>query len=263
MSQGETLSEGALGLLTADGEAFRVAGDDSSFGDQFASMPIPVERHTDYLMQVEVRSEQGRVATKVTSADRRITLSTAEPDVRTGKKKNRTTQQSADPITAPDEPTATGGDQALILAKLAFASGHRNEIRFVISNNGASTTRTTIEVGETRLFRLGPTPTLWTRFLRPAVRGIQRNIFTTRHMLPLIAIGITLLALAGRKRAIVVLLAVPAYYLLFQSAFHTEYRYILPIHYFLFVFAAASLYTIGALVSTSVRQGLRFIRRSP
>ncbi|HSO74354.1 MAG TPA: hypothetical protein VLU47_05915, partial [Blastocatellia bacterium] len=229
----------------------------------FASMPIPVERHTDYLMQVEVRSEQGPVATKVTSADRRITLAVdalAESEAKSRKRKNRRTEQRAEPMDAPDESAERVSDEEPILAKLSFASGQRSEIRFIISNNGTSTARPAIEVGETRLFNLGPTPNLWTRFLRPAVRGIQRNIFTTNQMLPLVAIGFSLLMVAGRKRAIVVLFAVPAYYLLFQSAFHTEYRYILPIHYFLFVFAAASLYTIGALVSSSVRQGLRFIR---
>ncbi len=265
IARGEPLSEMAVSSPASDGEAFRVAGDDSLFGDQFASMPIPVERHTDYLMQVEVKTEQGRVATKVTSADRRITLAAealAETDEKR-KNKPRRTQQSAKPIDSPDESAATRGDPDVSLVNLLFASGNRGEIRFVISNNGASAARPTIEVGETRLFELGPTPNLWTRFVRPAVRGIQRNLFTTRHMVPLVAIGVALLALARRKRAIVVLLAVPAYYLLFQSAFHTEYRYILPIHYFLFVFAGAALYTIGAFVSSAARKGLRFGVRSP
>jgi hypothetical protein len=57
-----------------------------------------------------------------------------------------------------------------------------------------------------------------------------------------------LLALAGRTRALLMLLAVPAYYLLVQSAFHTEYRYILAIHYFLFVMAAVVFYCAGILV---------------
>jgi dolichyl-phosphate-mannose-protein mannosyltransferase len=266
MARGETLSEMAESSLASDGKAFRVAGDDSLFGDQFASMPIPVERHTDYLMQVEVKSEQGRVATKVTSADRGITLGVealAETDEKTRRKKTRRNQQRAEPIDSPGESAATGGDPDLSLVNLLFASGNRSEIRFVISNNGASTARPTIEVGETRLFELGPTPNLWTRFVRPAVRGIQRNLFTTRHMVPLVAIGVALLALARRKRAIVVLLVVPAYYLLFQSAFHTEYRYILPIHYFLFMFAGAALYSIGSLISSAAGKGLRLGVRSP
>jgi hypothetical protein len=43
-------------------------------------------------------------------------------------------------------------------------------------------------------------------------------------------------------------MAVPAYYLVVHSVIHTEYRYILPIHYFLFSFVAVSLYCAGRLI---------------
>ena len=264
MASGETLSEMAESSLASDGETFRVAGDDSLFGDQFVSMPIPVEPYTDYVMKVEVKSEQGRVATKVTSADRHLTLADealAETDEKPRRKKSRRAQQRAEPVDSPDESAATGAGDGLILVNLVFASGNRSEIRFVISNDGASTARPTIEVGETRLFELGPTPNQWTRFVRPPVRAIQRNLFTTKHMIPLVAIGVAFLVLARRKR-VIVLVAVPAYYLLIQSAFHTEYRYILPVHYFLFVFAGAALYGMGTLVSSAARKGLRLAVRS-
>ena len=68
-------------------------------------------------------------------------------------------------------------------------------------------------------------------------------------MLPLIGIGITLLAAAGRWRSLLILLAIPAYYLLVQSALHTEYRYILAIHYFLLMMAAVTLYCLGAAIA--------------
>jgi hypothetical protein len=64
-------------------------------------------------------------------------------------------------------------------------------------------------------------------------------------MLTLVAVGTLLLILARRKRALTILLAVPVYYLCAQSVFHTEYRYILVIHYFLFVLAAVTLYAGG------------------
>jgi len=38
-----------------------------------------------------------------------------------------------------------------------------------------------------------------------------------------------------------------------QSALHTEYRYVLAIHYFLFILAAVALYWIG----TTLRRRLR------
>jgi hypothetical protein len=80
-------------------------------------------------------------------------------------------------------------------------------------------------------------------------------------MLPLIGMGIILLAIAERWRALLIVLAVPAYYLCVQSAFHTEYRYILAIHYFLFVAAATTLYFAGATVWTGVRRLFPATRR--
>ena len=51
---------------------------------------------------------------------------------------------------------------------------------------------------------------------------------------------------AASWRRSVFLLMVPFYYLLFQSTMHTEFRYALPIHYFLFVFAATVWVLLGA-----------------
>jgi hypothetical protein len=58
----------------------------------------------------------------------------------------------------------------------------------------------------------------------------------------LVMVGVGLMLLARRGQACVILLSVPAYYLIVHSVLHTEYRYILAIHYFLFVFAGAALY---------------------
>ena len=38
---------------------------------------------------------------------------------------------------------------------------------------------------------------------------------------------------------------VPLYYFLFQSVLHTEFRYTLPLHHFMFVFAAVGWVLIG------------------
>ncbi|MEK6323697.1 MAG: hypothetical protein AABN33_18810 [Acidobacteriota bacterium] len=73
-------------------------------------------------------------------------------------------------------------------------------------------------------------------------------------MLPLIIAGIVLLGIARRKNALLVLLAVPAYYLCVQSAFHTEYRYILAIHYLLFIMAAVTVYFAGKLIGLGVHR---------
>jgi hypothetical protein len=52
----------------------------------------------------------------------------------------------------------------------------------------------------------------------------------------------------NRGKALLILLAVPIYYLCTHAAFSTEYRYILAIHYFLFIASAATIYSIGPAI---------------
>jgi hypothetical protein len=47
-----------------------------------------------------------------------------------------------------------------------------------------------------------------------------------------------------------------------QSAFHTEYRYIIAIHYFLFVMAAVAIYVLGMMIWQGAHQAFISIRRS-
>jgi hypothetical protein len=106
------------------------------------------------------------------------------------------------------------------------------------------------------MFAIGPTPHLWTRYPRAIVRAIQKNLFKTERLLPLILIGVGLLAASRRGDTLVILLVVPCYYLLVHSAFHTEYRYILAIHYFLFVMAALTLYCGGVVIKRVTLWGI-------
>jgi len=63
------------------------------------------------------------------------------------------------------------------------------------------------------------------------------------------------LVLAPRRTLL--LMAVPIYYLLVQSTMHLEFRYTLPMHYFLFVLAA----TVWVLIGTALWRGLRAMAR--
>ncbi len=76
-----------------------------------------------------------------------------------------------------------------------------------------------------------------------ALRFAQR-VFLTSIMLPLAILGALLLMLARRWQALVVLSVVPAYYFCFQSALHTEYRYVIALNYFELAFAAIALYVL-------------------
>lgn len=70
---------------------------------------------------------------------------------------------------------------------------------------------------------------------RPMARAFQRAI--KESLLLFIIVGAAAMILLSPRRALLLGL-VPAYYVLFQSIMHYEFRYILPMHYFVFVFAA-------------------------
>jgi len=97
--------------------------------------------------------------------------------------------------------------------------------------------------------RLSPTNALGrSRFIQWPVRMVQR-LFITAIFLPLSLIGAGILLRQQRFWHLAILLGVPCYYFCFQSALHTEYRYVLVIHYFLFPLAALAIYTIGCKIA--------------
>jgi 4-amino-4-deoxy-L-arabinose transferase-like glycosyltransferase len=86
-------------------------------------------------------------------------------------------------------------------------------------------------------------------WLRPIVRPLQRIAKET--MLLFIIIGATILCALSWRRSLF-LLIVPLYYFVFQSAMHTEFRYTLPMQYFVFVFAAVVWVLIGVGISKGI-----------
>jgi hypothetical protein len=248
--------------LAADGRALKVAGDNSDYGDQFVFAPIVVEKNTDYVLRLALTVRQGHAAVKITRADRRITLATATPQMET--EEERPAKKRSATRVAANEGFDSTSDRAYSLIEMPFASGGETEVRLVLSNNQTAGARVITEVGKAELFALGPTPCVWTRYPRALVRVFEKSLFTTARMLPLIVIGILLMALAKRGRALLILLAVPVYFVCSHAAFSTEYRYVLAIHYFLFVMAAVALYSGGAALSHGARlMTNRIFARSP
>jgi hypothetical protein len=72
-------------------------------------------------------------------------------------------------------------------------------------------------------------------WIRPPARAAQRAAKET--LLLFILVGTALMFIVSRRRAMLILL-VPVYYFISQSFLHTEFRYTLPMQYFLFVPAA-------------------------
>jgi 4-amino-4-deoxy-L-arabinose transferase-like glycosyltransferase len=84
----------------------------------------------------------------------------------------------------------------------------------------------------------------WPSLIQWPLRAAQK-IFITAIFLPLVLIGAGILVYQRQFQRLAVLLVVPCYYFCTQSALHTEYRYVLVIHYFLFVLAAVAIYSIA------------------
>jgi len=90
---------------------------------------------------------------------------------------------------------------------------------------------------------------------------MEKNIFRTDRLLPLVIAGIGLLFFARHGRALLILLAVPIYYVSSHAPFSTEYRYILAVHCFLFVLGAVTLYCAGASIGQAVSHLRKASRR--
>jgi hypothetical protein len=89
-------------------------------------------------------------------------------------------------------------------------------------------------------------------WIRPVIRALQRMI--KEPMSYSILVGSVILFVACWRRALF-LAMVPLYYFLFQSFTHTEFRYTLPMQYFLFVFAAI----VWVVVLGWFREGARYV----
>jgi hypothetical protein len=79
-------------------------------------------------------------------------------------------------------------------------------------------------------------------------------------MLLFVIAGAAVLFAASWRRGLF-LSVVPAYYLLFQSFMHTEFRYTLPMQYFLFVFAALTWVLIVAGLWNAIKAAINKKRK--
>lgn len=219
LAQGSVGSSGVEISTAADAPLLNVRGDDSR--TQFTSPPIPVGAQTDYVLKLPVRIEQGRVTAAVVGDGHEYASAVIEV-----------------------QDWKTRAEQPLNTIELPFVSRGPGQVRLVLTNAGVQGTPPVLQLGGARLYALGPASFTWARIPRAVLRFVQR-LFITAVMLPLSLAGLSLLIRARRRRALALLLVVPAYYLIIQSALHTEYRYVLAIHHFLFILAAVTLHHAG------------------
>lgn len=221
--------------LATDGQSLILENDAPGLNHQIVSSPIPVEKNTDYLLRIPIRVEQGSVVLDITNTD-------------------DTQRYGSTPVLNPLErikPT----DQSLDVHEVAFVTSEVDQISLFLESADRRGGKTVVRLGELELFRLGPASLLWTRCIRFLLHHAQR-FFITAWILPLAIFGIALMLLAGRARDIIVLLAIPAYYVCVQSFLHTEYRYVLAAQPFLYVMVGVTLsflwFTIRRILHRSV-----------
>ena len=140
-------------------------------------------------------------------------------------------------------------DRARTSRALSVVAAHPLWFASVMARRAASMVR----LERTPLTSTLPVSEGWTRAPRLAVRALQK-LFITALGLPLALAGLLLLVRAKKFCALAALVAVPLYYLCLQSALHTEYRYVLAVHYFLFILAAAALYHAGLFARRKLSQ---------
>lgn len=209
--------------LVAGDRALQIICDDSKYGNQIVSPPIAVRKNTDYLFRLPVKLEDGRMIVTLADAAQNALITPVVIDLVEG-------------VSPQEQP-------ARIIA-IPFVSGSASLVRFILSNGASTPVRSVAQLSSPEIFELGPTAYRWTRYPRFLIRNLQR-FFLTVWMLPLTIAGILLLVRTRHRSALAILLIVPVYYLCVQSALHTERRYVIAIHYFLFMMAAVALYWTG------------------
>jgi hypothetical protein len=201
-----------------DSPTLTIVGDDSKYGKQVFLSPIPAVPNMDSALEIPIKIEQGRIKIAVEGANDEI-YSSAIIETLEGK---------------------TPQEQPVNLIQLPFVAGSAGRSTVVLSNEASNPSHPIVKVGTVRLFELGLARFLWTRYPRLLVHGIQR-LFITAIIFPLALIGLALLIIRRASRALIILSVIPIYFFCVQSIVHTEYRYVLAVHYFLFALAAVSV----------------------
>ncbi len=235
MTRNLQLSPGAKLAVTVDGQDVNLNGDASRYGAQLA-WPITVRPNMDYVIQVPMRIEQGRMRLSVVDPNGAV-LSTGVAET------IEDIMPSAQPIT---------------LVKLSFVADDEHP-RLVVSNEASA--NPVAHVGPLEIYELGPARFLWTRYPRLVIHAIQK-LFITAVMLPAAILGLLLLILKKKSAALVILSVAPIYFFTVQSAFHTEYRYVLAVNYFSFALVGVGIALIGNLIRKNIPFHSPSVRKS-
>jgi hypothetical protein len=182
----------------------------------------------DYLLLVPIKLEIGRVRLRVVCPEKELASTIVE---------------TTEVFPAESQPTQT--------IQLPFVSTNNSQAHFKMTN--IASVQPALVLGRFELYDLGSSSMTWLRYVRMPLRLLQK-FFTTAWTIPFLIIG--LVVLIGRKQTqeLTLLLAVPAYYLIVQSALHTERRYVYVIHFFFIVIVSVALCWTTRLVMSVWRR---------
>jgi hypothetical protein len=202
---------------TSDGR-LTIETDERKYGAQIVSPEIPIEPHHDYLLRLPLKLQEGRLLVSVVDANQSRALYSVPVELTEG-------------VAAQDQPIQN--------LSLLFVSSE-SQIRLSLANNASASTNSLAEVGSIQLFDLGPSSQEWMRYPRLPIRILQA-FFITAGVVPFLILGIAALLWTRNFRTLILLTLVPLYFIIFQSALHTERRYVVAIHYFFLILVAMSL----------------------
>lgn len=230
-----TGTERAGFTLTADGTAARIELGANRPAGALAIFPVAVERSSDYVVRVPVRIELGNVVVSIIS--------------------NQGAALASSPVLHPMERSVLLAPQTFML-EVPFVNREADGIQLVLDNDARRPVPTVVQIGRIELFKLGTASLLWTRYPRVIIHFLQ-GFFISAWILPLALVGMFLLLAARRGRLLLLLLAIPLYYVCVQSILHTEYRYVMAVQYSLFLLVATTLESLSAMLARAIRTVLR------
>jgi hypothetical protein len=201
----------------------------------FVSPPLAVQPHADYLLRLPLKIEEGSVVVEVLDAHSGRVLAATSV---------------LHPVNWLD---LTPDRQPAVETERPFVSGAAEAVQVRVRGGARKPARVAAELGRLELFALGPAAQEWTRYPRALVRLVQQ-LFLTATFLPLVVLGSALLVRGRRWRVVAILVAPAAYYMCVQSALWTEFRYILPMHYFLLILAATGLHWLAQVLWRGARR---------
>lgn len=202
-------------------QLFPLAAQPDKYAILHVSEPMAVKTGTDYAAYLPVKLAEGRLQIKITDERQKTILASTNIDLVEG---------------------MPAAQQPINIVTMPFVSANHDQVRLVVANFAARDSSAL--VGTSRLAELGPSSYQWLRYVRLPL-GYAQRLFKTAWIVPLTVLGLIIMVRKRDWQSLLILIAVPVYYLVVQSTLHTERRYVYIIHFFFLILASEALWKIA------------------